>query len=895
MPCASRTTARPLSGSNAPTWTLSSPGSSTTVQAELRLVREAGETARDLRLDGVELELESISLDGVPLPSDRYAIDDQGLTVRAVPDAFVLRTTVRITPHLNTSLEGLYLSSGNFCTQCEAEGFRKITYYLDRPDILSRFTTTIRADPARWPVMLSNGNRVGSGQSADGTAWCRWEDPFPKPSYLFALVAGKLSFIEDQFTTASGREVDLRIYVEPHNIDKCDHAMASLKRAMRWDEDVYGREYDLDVFMIVAVDDFNMGAMENKGLNIFNSKYVLARPDTATDNDFTAIEAVIAHEYFHNWTGNRVTCRDWFQLSLKEGLTVFRDQEFSADVASRAVKRIQDVRLLRSHQFPEDSGPMAHPVRPDSYLEINNFYTVTIYNKGAELIRMLHAFLGPDRFRKGLNLYFDRHDGQAVTTEDFVRALEDANAADFRQFRRWYTQAGTPTVRVSRQFDAGDGSLELVMEQETPPTPGQPGKESLQIPVRLALLDADGQRLSLAAGRADSSGNPVEFVASRNSSGSTSTETVVNLNRARRRLRFTGLDSPPVPSIGRGFSAPAHFEVPRDDDELAFLMAHDDDAFNRWDAAQTFAFKVLDTLLETERPPPPSTDSSEQSHPLDRFVAAFERTLTDQSLDPALAAEALRLPSESNLADRCSEVDPDAVHRARSSLRKTLAERLDEQLASRFQSLASNTSYRFEALACGRRSLKNLCLGYLMERREDQYREWCRWQLERADNMTDALGALAALSDDPHPSRLEAMAQFRQRWQNEPLVLDKWFTLRATSALPGTLAEVKELLSDPAFDLKNPNRVRALVGAFAHGNPVHFHAIDGSGYAFTRARVLELDALNPQVAARLVGAFSRWRRLEPTRRSLMREELENILGRSGLSPDTYEIVSKTLA
>jgi len=854
----------------------------TTVHAELALRRnsQSGDVASALRLDGEQLMLIDLSLDDDVLAPEQYVVDDHGLTVHTVPDCFVLKSTVRIDPKNNTSLEGLYLSSGNFCTQCEAEGFRKITFYLDRPDVLSRFTTTIHADTARYPVLLSNGNLVAEGEHADGRRWVRWEDPFDKPSYLFALVAGTLSCVEDQFNTQTGREVTLRIFLEPHNADKCGHAMASLKRAMRWDEDVYGLEYDLDIFMIVAVDDFNMGAMENKGLNIFNSKYVLAKPETATDADFIAIEAVIAHEYFHNWTGNRVTCRDWFQLSLKEGLTVFRDQEFSADMASRAVKRIQDVRILRAHQFPEDAGPMAHPVRPDSYIEINNFYTVTIYNKGAEVIRMIHTLLGAHAFRRGMDLYFERHDGQAVTTEDFLNAMEHANGVDLMQFRRWYDQAGTPLVKTQATFDAQKGQYELSLEQSCDPTPGQPTKENFHIPVRMALLDATGNPIGLTKVPAGSHDVGVlEYLA-----GGPATETLISLKESKIRLRVTGLTSPPVASLGRGFSAPVRMEAEHSSHDLAFLMGHDTDPFNRWDAAQEYAFDVLLNLYADPGVPIPGD-----------FVEAVGRILGDRKLDPALAAEALRLPGEAILVDRLAvNVDPELIHAVRQTLRRTLAAELRPMFAERYHQLQTYGAYEFTGTACAARSLKNVCLSYLVCGRDEPARELCVEQFQSSNNMTDTLGALACLANDESPARLGALAQFREKWKEETLVLDKWFVLRATSTLPGTLDEVRNLMSDAAFDITNPNKVRSLIGAFCHANPRHFHAADGEGYEFLHAQALHLDGLNPQIAARLLGAFSQWRRYEPNRKTKMRGSLEAILAAPGLSRDSYEVVSKML-
>jgi len=847
----------------------------TTVTATLGIRRNPAfaEAPQDLVLDGQALELVCVAIDGNAIGGDRYRLDESSLTIRDVPDAFSLRTQANIHPGANTSLEGLYTSSGNFCTQCEAEGFRKITWFLDRPDVMSRYTTTIVADRDRYPVLLSNGNPVEEGALDGNRHWVKWQDPFRKPAYLFALVAGDLACVEDRFTTRSGREVALRIYVEKHNADKCGHAMASLKKAMRWDEDVYGLEYDLDIFMIVAVDDFNMGAMENKGLNVFNSKYVLAKPETATDGDFAGIEGVIAHEYFHNWTGNRVTCRDWFQLSLKEGLTVFRDQEFSADMTSAAVKRIQDVRVLRTHQFAEDAGPMAHPVRPDAYMEISNFYTVTIYNKGAEVIRMMHTLLGADGFRKGMDLYFQRHDGEAVTTEDFVKAMEDANGADLSRFRLWYSQAGTPTVRARGEYDASTRTYTLTLSQSTAPTPGQAHKEPFHIPLRVGLLDAAGADLALdVAGDAPAGAS----------------EVVLSLTANEQNFTFHGIPEAPVVSLARGFSAPVNVDAEHDDSVLAFLAGHDSDAFNRWDAAQEFATKTLMRHIEQHR-------AGGEPAPEPAFLQSFSRTLTEQRLDGALLAEALILPSESYLADRLPVIDVDAIHAARQGLRLRLAGEFEEDLRAVYRANLSNEAYRYDAESAGRRRLKNVCLAYLMALGDEESRAWCMSQFTQADNMTDVLAAFACFTDTDYPERGEAIEAFHARWKHDPLVLDKWFSLQAMSPLPGTLAAVEQLMGHPAFDLKNPNKVRALIGAFCNANQVRFHDPSGAGYRFLAERVMAIDAINPQVAARLMGGFSRWRKFDAARQGLMKIELERILATSRLSKDVYEIASKTLA
>ena len=846
----------------------------TLVRARLEVRRNpTAAPAADLVLDGRGLDTRAVRVDGEAVAGNRVTIAAETLTVHDVPDAFVLDTEVAIRPGANKSLEGLYASSGNLCTQCEAEGFRKITWFPDRPDVMARYRTRIVADPRRYPVLLSNGNDVKSGTLDDGRRYVVWEDPYPKPSYLFALVAGRLECVEDTFTTRSGREVRLRIYVQPHNVDRCDHAMRSLRRAMRWDEDVYGLEYDLDTFMIVAVDDFNMGAMENKGLNIFNSAYVLARPDTATDRDFAAVETVIAHEYFHNWTGNRVTCRDWFQLSLKEGLTVFRDQQFSADMALRSLKRIRDVRVLRTHQFAEDAGPMAHPVRPDSYIEISNFYTVTIYNKGAEVIRMLHTLLGDEGFKAGMKLYFERHDGQAVTTGDFVAAMEAASGLALEQFRRWYSQAGTPFLAVRGTHDAARSEYVLDIEQRTPPTPGQPDKLPLHVPVRVALLAPDGRNLPLHCAASGLAGE---------------TEAVLELREPRYTFRFSNVSEGPIPSLVRGFSAPVNVEIERTDDELAFLIARESDPFNRWDAAQEYATRLMLAMIEDRQ-------AGRAPAVSDRFVAAMRALLLDDTVEPGFVAEALGLPSESNLADRLDVFHVEAVHEVRETVKATLARRLGDAFASVHEANRSRGPYRFDAENVGRRSLKNLCLGYMMEVDDPAAASLCRRQLEGADNMTDALAALACFANAAVPERDERLAWFEGRWKDDPLVLDKWFSLQATSRLPDTLVRVRNLVRHRAFDIENPNRVRALIGAFCHANQRRFHDASGEGYRFLARHVLAIDSFNPQSAARLLGAASRWRRLDAGRAALLRAELERILAAPKLSKDCYEVAKKFLA
>jgi aminopeptidase N len=825
-----------------------------------------------LVLQGRDLLLLAIRLDGLPLAAAEYERADEALIVPEVPDAFVLETESEIHPGQNTSLDGLYRSGGNFCTQCEAEGFRKITWFCDRPDVLARYTVTITADQAACPVLLANGNLEARGSLDQGRHWARWRDPFPKPSYLFALVAGDLVKIADTFVSRSGRSIALEIYVQAHNRDKCGHAMASLKKAMRWDEETFGLEYDLDQYMIVAVDDFNMGAMENKGLNVFNSKYVLARPKTATDVDYEGIEAVIAHEYFHNWTGNRVTCRDWFQLSLKEGLTVFRDQQFTADMVSAAVKRIDDVRRLRQTQFPEDNGPMAHPVRPDSYIEINNFYTVTVYEKGAEVIRMLHTLLGRELFRQGLRLYLERHDGQAATTEDFVAAMAEVSGRDLGQFRHWYSQAGTPGLAVAVHHDPDSRTLAVTLRQSCPATPGQPEKEPFHIPLALALLDSDGREMALSCPARQ------EEAARR----------LFELRQAEETLLFHNVAARPVLSLLRNFSAPVILEHSCDDEELLFLLGHDQDPFNRWEAGQRLALRLMLRLV----------DDSRSNRPLvlaEEFVAASARLLEGAADgDRAFFALLLTLPTEEYLGEQMAVVDVEAIHAVRRFVRRTLAASLRPLWKKVYEENRSRESYRYEPILAGRRALKNLALSTLMGLEDDWATELCLAQFHGADNMTDQLAAFTALCHSARPERQEAMASFYRQWQEESLVLDKWFSVQAGAPLPGTLAEVRGLLAHPAFQLKNPNKVRALIGVFAAANPLCFHAADGSGYDFVAEQVLALDAINPQIAARLAIRLSRGHRYDAHRRGLMRVQLERILARPGLSRDVYEVATRSL-
>jgi len=848
----------------------------TRVKSRLRIRRNPDAVEREaaLHLDGDALDLVSLALDGEPLGANRYQLSPEGgLILPDVPDAFTLDVETRITPHSNTALSGLYVSGGNFCTQCEPEGFRRITYFIDRPDVMARYTTTITADKQRYPVLLANGNPVAHGDSDARRHWAKWVDPHPKPSYLFALVAGDLVAVEDRFTTRSGKEVALAIWVRRGDEDKCGHAMASLKKAMRWDEEVFGLEYDLDVFNIVAVSDFNMGAMENKGLNIFNTRYVLAKPETATDIDYQNIESVIAHEYFHNWTGNRVTCRDWFQLSLKEGLTVFRDQEFSADQGSRAVKRIGDVRALRAMQFPEDDGPLAHPVRPDSYIRIDNFYTPTVYNKGAELVRMIHTLLGREGFRRGMDLYIRRHDNQAVTIEDFVAAMQEANGVDLGQFKRWYEQAGTPEITVEDRWDKTTKSYELKISQRVPPTPGQAEKLPMPIPLAIGLLGPDGAELPTR----------LEEEAERREG-----TRVVALTEASQRFRFVDLPAPPVPSLLRGFSAPVKLqEVPLE--RLKFLAISDPEPFARWEAGQQVATRVLLDAIRARRSgaPPAALDPD--------LVTARRRILADAGRDPAFAAEALTLPSETFLADQLEIVDVDAIHAVRENARVEVGRALSMELASTYVALADAGPYQIDGTAIGRRALRNTCLAYLAAADPEKGAALAKAQFDTRANMTDVLAALTVLADLDRPERPAALARFYAAWSRDELVIDKWFALQARSSLPGTPKRVRELTMHPAFERKNPNRVRALVGAFAQGNQLRFHDASGAGYGFLADEVITLDPLNPTTAARLVQPLCAWRRHDPARQALMQRQLERVLAARDLSKNTYEMVSKSLA
>jgi len=850
-----------------------------TIVAALMKLRATSDE-RSLRLDGSkDLQLVSLQIDGEEVPKALYEIDveNESLTINDVPDSFELEVVTRIQPQLNTSLNGLYKSSGNFCTQCEAEGFRNITYYLDRPDVMTLFTTTIEGDKETYPVMLSNGNMVDSGELEDGRHYVKWEDPFKKPCYLFALVAGKLERIEDSFTTVSGRDVKLQIFVEKHNIDKCDHAMASLKRSMKWDEEVFGREYDLDIYMIVAVDDFNMGAMENKGLNVFNSKYVLARPDTATDTDFINIEAVIGHEYFHNWSGNRVTCRDWFQLSLKEGFTVFRDQEFTSDMFSRTVKRIDDVNRLRSYQFVEDAGPMAHPVRPASYVEINNFYTLTVYEKGAEVVRMIHTLLGQELFRKGCDLYFERHDGQAVTTDDFVAAMETVSGMDLTQFKRWYDQAGTPALDCESSYDAASRTYTLTVKQSCPPSPGQETKEPYHIPFAMGLLGVDGEPLTLVV-----------------NGENLGTDAMLHLKSVEETFVFENVEAEPVPSLLRQFSAPVKLNYNYSTDQLAFLMANDSDGFNRWEAGQRLALQIILDLIEQHKLGNPF-DIEPVGDLYSPYAKAFAKLLQEQSDDLNFQAAALQLPSANYIGEALSVIDPVAITEARNFLKQTLAAEYRDELQTVYDANADEGEFSVDAVAVGRRAMKNLCLSYLASLADDDAVDLIIDQIENAITMTDVMAGMSGLIHIDCPERELAINAFYEKWQGDALVVDKWLTLQAMSHLPDTLAQVKGLMSHPAFNIKNPNKARALISGFVSGNPYRFHDESGAGYEFLADRIIELDKMNPQIAARMVAPLIQWRRYDEVRQAKMKAQLQRILDLPGLSKDSYEVVSKGLA
>jgi len=844
----------------------------TVVANRVTLQHNPASKSRDIVLHGEEIELVQLRLNGQLLVAGDYELTESTLTIRNAPADVVLEIETLCAPVENTTLSGLYVSNGNFFTQCEAEGFRRITFFPDRPDVMAKFTVMLRADKAAYPVLLSNGNLIEEGDLGDGRHYAKWEDPFKKPAYLFALVAAKLVCQEEKFKLADGREVLLQVWVEEGNLDKTDYAMQSLKHSIRWDEERFNLELDLDRFMIVAVGDFNMGAMENKGLNIFNTKFVLANPRTATDIDYAGIEAVVGHEYFHNWTGNRVTCRDWFQLSLKEGLTVFRDQEFSADMigtdSGRAVTRIDQVRTLRQAQFPEDAGPMSHPVRPDSFVEINNFYTVTVYEKGAEVVRMYQTLLGRDGFRKGMDLYFERHDGQAVTCDDFRAAMADANQRDLAQFERWYSQAGTPVVTARTRYDTARGNFDIILSQR-----GKPDQLPFHIPVAVGLLDAHGKDL------------PLTLEGGKHEKGATTV--VLELTEQEQIFRFRNVEERPIPSILRDFSAPVILEHDYTDDELLHLFKHDSDPVNRWEAGQRLAMERLLKLTSQVAAHGGNNLKLDQT-----FINALRTVLTDETLDPAFRELALILPSETIIAEQMDVVDPQAIHTARQFMRRTIGAALKSELLAQYHANQTPGDYSPDALSAGKRALKNLCLSYLLVAPSEEQLKLAQQQFDHATNMTDRAAALVALIH----SGTEAgnyLSAFYKDFDNEALVIDKWFAMQA-SAPTTNVAAVRQLMQHPAFTLKTPNRARALIFNFTNANPSQFHAADGSAYEFWAEYVIKLDAINPQVAARLARAMDRWRRYAPALQAKMKQALEKVAAQK-LSNDVSEVITKALA
>ncbi len=847
----------------------------TKVRARMKVRPNPGarSNSHTLRLDGDQLTLDQVKLNGAVLDSSAFTASPNGLIVPHLPSGpFRLEIHTTVNPEANTALSGLYRSKGIYCTQCEAEGFRRITYFLDRPDVLATYTTRIEADADEAATLLSNGNPVERGTAAGGKRhYAVWKDPHPKPSYLFALVGGNLSSIASTFRTASGRKVDLRIYVERGKEKRCDWAMDALKRSMRWDEERYGREYDLDVFNIVAVSDFNMGAMENKGLNIFNDRLILASPDTATDMNYLRIESVVAHEYFHNWTGNRITCRDWFQLCLKEGLTVFRDQEFTADERDRTVERIESVRALRAHQFPEDAGPLAHPVRPSSYIEINNFYTATVYEKGAELVRMIKTICGDEGFRQGMDLYFARHDGDAATIEDFIACFEDATGADLKQFHNWYTQAGTPELVCKLSHDAKKQIAELSVEQVLAPTPGEARKKVLHVPLKVGLLDPEGRDVALET-----------------TGGESIADGVVHVTRRSQKFRFAKVPARPVPSYLREFSAPVKLVADQPDRELEFLMAHDSDLFSRWQAANDYAMRILVQLARSRDP---------KKH-LDRaraYAQALKRTLEDERLNEAYRAEMLRLPGEADIAREIARnVDPEAVLRARRLFAKTVAKAIGGSLEATYDMMRATGAFSPDASSAGRRALRNAALSVLCQRGTAKDRTRLMAHFDTATNMTDEAHALALISVFGGRQRQPVLDRFYERWHDDHIVLDTWFGVQALVPAKMTLGRVKKLMRHEKFTLANPNKVRALISSFAMQNPSQFNREDGAGYEFVARQVLAIDKINPQVAARLLNAFRSWRALEPVRRGHSKRVLRGLARSENLSRDVFEIASKML-
>ena len=823
-------------------------------------VKRQGNHPNSLVLDGEELILHSVLVDK---KTADYRIENNQLCIDGIPDSFELQIVTEINPAANSALEGLYKSGNAFCTQCEAEGFRRITYYLDRPDVLARFTTRITADKTAYPILLSNGNRIAAGDNPNGTHWVQWSDPFPKPCYLFALVAGDFDVLKDTFETKSGRTVALELFVDKGNLNRSYHAMASLKKSMAWDEQRFGLEYDLDIYMIVAVDFFNMGAMENKGLNVFNAKFVLANPESATDTDYFDIERVIGHEYFHNWTGNRITCRDWFQLSLKEGLTVFRDQEFSSDLGSRAINRIRNVKIIRGPQFAEDAGPMSHPIRPDVVMEMNNFYTLTVYEKGSEVIRMLHTILGEDKFQAGMKLYVDRHDGQAVTCDDFIQAMQDASGTDLTLFRRWYAQSGTPVLTVTDEFDADSQRYSLHVKQHTPAIAGQNEKSALHIPLSVALYDQRGGYLG------------------------DQYDQVLNVCSDQQSFEFTGVTEKPVVALLQDFSAPVKLEFAYDDQDLLVLLQHSKSAFTRWDAAQTLLNKYIRLNVE-------HIHNQQELELPQGLLNALMGVLRDPELDKSLIAEILRMPSESSMAELFDEIDIDAIHKVKCFIEQTVATQLHEVFLETYQQNKS-ASYQLTQQEIAKRDLVAVCLTYLALHGDDTDRSIIAAHYQAADNMTDVLSAMQAAKQGELPVLQKMMAEFEAKWRHDGLVMDNWFRLQATSPATDCLSVVKSLLTHSSFSMQNPNRLRALIGTFSAANPYRFHAIDGSGYAFLREMLDELNHSNPQVASRLITPLLQFKRFDPVRQSLMRQELQRLFERADLSRDLYEKVSRALA
>ena len=839
----------------------------TLVKSKIHFIKHPDCVESILDLNGVDIELLKIFIDGKTVDKSQYTIDKESLVITDVPDDFELQIENKLYPAQNKALEGLYQSDRFFLTQCEAEGFRKITYYPDRPDVMAPFEVTLIANKEKYPVLLSNGNLINSGDLRNGKHYAKWSDPHPKPSYLFALVAGDLEFIEENYITSENKPVNLRIYVEKENIDSCQYAMDSLIRSMKWDEQRFNLAYDLSQYNIVATNDFNMGAMENKGLNIFNSKYVLARSETATDSDFIGVEAVIGHEYFHNWTGNRVTCQDWFQLSLKEGLTVFRDQEFTSDMQSPAVKRIEDVRMLKAFQFAEDAGPMSHPVRPDSFIEINNFYTVTVYEKGAEVVRMYHTLLGEEGFQKGMKLYFERHDGKAVTCDDFRIAMADANSIDLSQFEQWYLQNGTPRVVVKESYDKKNKTYRLKVKQKAPVNVDGKKYNAMHIPIKIALFDNKGVQLNLDATRTK--------------------EKVFELKKMKQEIVFENISSKPIASLFRGLSAPIELKFDRRVEDLLKLMMFDSDSYNRWDAAQLISTKIImkaySALCKNKAPTCP-----------DYYIQAINKILIDNKTDPALLAEALSLPVLKTLMVSMTDIKVTLLHEAREFVKKSLADALEIEFLSVYNQSFVAGDYKIISADVAKRSLKNTCLSYLMHTDNPDMQRLCKQQYKNANNMTDAITALTLYVHNKGKGYKKLLLEFYQKWQDNALVLDKWFIMQATSPALGTLDNVMDLMQHSSFSIENPNKVRSLIGAFSSSNLVHFHLDNGSGYKFLANQVIALNNINPQIASRMVSLFNSWKKFDKKRRKLMKKQLVRIQKSKKLSPDVSEIVNKAL-